>query len=240
MISQRSRLLGATSRTVRSLALGALVSLVSTAALAVPTLTARTVDFEDLAVTGFSTQPVDGYQGFDWGDGIHVLCRENPAVPCGANQYAATSGATTSRLISRSDATAFYFDGGDFWSRRAADAVGDFFFILYNGANVVYRGDDRDLTPSGREERMLLSGTPQFRTPGYTGPITAMSFLFDNDDYDHFAFDRLNFRVLVEPAGPTTPPAAVPVPATAPLLALALGLLAWRRRPGRVARRGTV
>lgn len=222
-------------RTTLALAFSALATLTSGVAVAVPVLTPLTVDFEDLNIPGFSVQPSGGYQGFDWGNGIHVLCREAPAAPCGDNQYAATSGANTSRLISRTDDSAFYFDGGDFWSRRGADAVGDFYFILYSGNTVVYQGNNKDLTPSGDRERMLLSATPSARSTGYSGPITAMSFIFDNDDYDHFAFDNLRFRVLAEPAGTgstpgTTPGTAVPAPASAPLIALGLGLLAWRRR----------
>lgn len=221
---------------------------VASPSLATPVLTPLTVTFEDLTVTGFSAKPSTGYQGFDWGDGLHVLCREAPAASCSDNNYMATAGEFTSRQISRTDDAAFYFDGGDFWSRRGVDAVGNFYFILYSGANVVYRGDDKDLTGSGKVEKMLLSGTPSFRTPGYADPITAMSFFFGNDDHDHFAFDNLKFRVWAEPADagsgpgsdggavdpgqPGTPAHAVPTPASAPLLLLGLALLASRRRFG--------
>lgn len=236
MTFRLSRLLG------RSLpvALAVLATLGTTASIAAPVLTPLAVDFEDLTVSGFSVRPGSGYQGFDWGDGFHVMCRENPLASCDINNYVATD-TSGSRLISRTDDTAFYFDGGEFWSRRGLDAVGDFYFILYSGGAVVYRGDDKDLTGSGKEEKMLLSGTPTFRSPSYAGPITAMAFFFDNDDYDHFAFDNLAFRVLLEPAGPGdvggpvdpgTPGNSVPTPASAPLLVLGLGLLAWRRRHG--------
>lgn len=218
---------------------------------AVPVLTPLTVDFEDLAFSGYATQPGAGYQGFNWGNGIYVQCGEAGGTDCGsvgaaANQYASTAGQFSSRYIGRTDGAGFYFDGGDFWSRRGADAVGDFYFILYGqNGQAVYQGNDKDLTGTGKEEKMVFTNEHTWMAPSYSDLIFGLSFIFDNDDYDHFAFDNLAFRALVAPLvdtglilteGAVTPAEGtatgntVSEPGTMALVATGLLVAAWMRR----------
>lgn len=252
---------------VVALALG----LCAAAAQAVPVLTDLTVDFEDVSISGYAAHLELGYKGFTWGNvapnagfsglagNIFVQCAEAGGTDCstlpGNNQYASTTGqngAAGSYTIRRTDGSGFYFDGGDFWSRRGADAVGDFYFILYGqNGQTMYRGDNEDLTGSGKREKMVLSGVPTDMAPSFTDMIYGMSFIFDNDDYDHFAFDNLDFRVFVEntgtsgtagaggtsiePAPVGSPTNTVPEPGTLALLGLGLGAAAWSRRRAAVA-----
>lgn len=147
-----------------------------------------------------------GYAGFTWGT-AYVATKLTPA-PAGVQTYVAFSTANT--WILRSDGSDFFFDGADFWSRRAADANGSFYFYLMNDSVVVFDGREDS------ENRMRFNSTPTFLQSGYSGPIDYMALVFDQggDDWDHLAMDNFQFRAQA---------VAVPEPAT--YLTMAFGLV---------------
>lgn len=165
---------------------------------------AEVIDFEDLGHSGGGTHMPDTYAGLRWDiSAWHYLSASS------GNNYLALS--TSSTLVLAASASAeFYFHGADFWSRRAADANADFYFVLYRDGVTVYNG----LEDSNGRQR--FDGVPGHFTPAYNGLIDAFALAFDNDDYDHLAMDNLNIAV-------------VPEPASASLLALAF-LASGRRR----------
>ena len=198
----------------------------------------RTLDFEDLAAPAGSTSNGNeiftgalrnGYAGFNWaGFGPagtpsgNYFSTENKLT---GNNYVALSGGGS--FITRSDGADFFFDGLDVWSRRGLDANGDFSFMLYNNGQTVYNGS------TDKAGRNVFTGTSQtflaevFGSNGnaaYSGPIDAMAFFFDNDDYDHMAFDNLQVRVsAIAPGTPAR--TSVPEPGSHALLLAGLGLI---------------
>jgi hypothetical protein len=243
----------------RVLALGA--TLVSGAAHAA----ILTVDFEDLVVSGYSVQPGNGYQGFTWGSGLYVLCRENPAIPCSDNNYIATSP-NSSFHIRRTDNSAFTFLGGDFWS-RTIDTT-EFYFVFY-GANgsVLYQGNEKGTNPlddgQKKEEKFVaqpVNNPDKTMVPSvFKDQVLGMSFIVKATDPGHLAFDNLRFDVTQASydaqiaaqisqavADPVVVPDTValaaldtntvPEPTTLALLSLGLGAVAWSRRRAAVAR----
>jgi len=181
---------------------------------------AGTLTFDDLGQSSVGTHLPAGFGGFDWGDRWYYMTRA--VTPNETFLATSTIGST---LIRRSDGADFHFDGADFHSRRAADASGDFFFVLYHEGRTVYQGN-----LLGNEGRMRFTGTPTLLTPGYSGPIDGMAFGFDNDDYDHLAMDNFRFRAQV------AAPLLVPEPENWVLMAAGLGLVSGLA--GRHKRRG--
>ncbi len=176
---------------------------------------AGTLEFDDLG-SGSGAHLPEGFGGFDWGDRWYYMTRA--AAPDQTFLATSTVGST---MIRRSDGADFHFDGADFFSRRGADANGDFFFVLYHDGQTVYQGN-----LLGNDGRMRFTGTPTLLAPDYAGPIDGMAFGFDNDDYDHLAMD--NFRFRAEAIAPLP----VPEPESWLLMGAGLGLvrLIARRR----------
>lgn len=155
----------------------------------------------------------EGYGGFSWGSQWYQMSPSTGNTE--ANFLAtSTSGGT---WIFRADHSAFHFDGADFWSRRGADANGDFFFVLYgHDGEVLYNGND-----DGNAGRMRFTGTAQLLQANYSGLIYGMAWGFDNDDADHLAMDNFRFRAAAIPA--------VPEPHAGLLALLGVGFLLGRR-----------
>ena len=189
--------------------------------------TPTTLHFDDLAATGIGGARVpDGYAGFNFGVNGPTFYISRPA-PVGAplDNYLAFSS-TSSFSFARTDRSDFYLDGVDFFSRRAADAVGDVYLVLYHDGVTVYNGllekDGRNVfTGTPTTFRPLVFDKDSNTSSAYTGAIDGFALAFDNDDYDHLAMDNLQLRVL----------AAVPEPETWGLMLAGLALL------GTVARR---
>lgn len=199
----------------------------TTTALAQADYQPLTLTFNDLAATGpGGNQLPAGYGGFDFGARGPTFYITRPA-PSGSptDNYLAFS-ASSSFSYFRSDRSAFYLDGVDFFSRRAADAVGDVHFVLYRNGTTVYNGlldkDGRNVfTGTAATFRPMVFDEDTHASAPYGGLIDGFALAFDNDDYDHLAMDNLQLRVL----------AAVPEPQIAVLLLTGLALL------GRIARR---
>lgn len=188
--------------------------------------TAGLLDFDDLGPSTLGVLVPNGYGGFTWGAGWHFLT--TAATPDDTFLALAPTGVrVTNASIARADGQDFYFDGAAFWSRRAADARGDFYFVLYRDGVPVYDGRD-DPDPSARNR---FTDVPTVFTANYAGPIDLMTLAFDGagDDFDHLAMDDFAFRAAL-------PPPNVPLPAPA-LAVLAVMLAGAGRRELRAARR---
>ena len=189
---------------------------------------------------------LNGYAGFRWGafapngtPSTSMFLTENNA---NGNNYVATAGQSVG-FITRADGADFYFDSLDVWSRRGVDAIGDFSFVLYHDGQTVYNGRLENQN-AGRNRFTGVSQSFAALVWGkegntiYSGPVDGMAFAFDNDDYDHFAFDNLKVRVsplAVPYTGPAVPAptiaAAVPEPETYAMFLAGLCLM------GTIARR---
>lgn len=185
-----------------------------TAAYAVdaPVYLSGTLTFDGLIASGASAQVPDGYGGFNWGDSFFATTLTPTPV---VGPYVALTSTGTS--VVRSDFTDFYFDGADFWSRRAGDANGSLYFYLMHDGAVVFDGRE------GSDNRMNFNATPTFMQSGYSGPIDYLAIVFQQggDDYDHLAMDNFQFRALAAP---------VPEPSAYMLMAVGLGLVGWGAR----------
>lgn len=179
-------------------------------ALSLPATAAETVaatlTFNDFAATTVGQLLPEGFAGFEWGDRWYAMSRS--ATPGDTFLASSTVGST---LIRRSDGSDFHFDGADFFSRRGLDANGDFFFVLYHDGATVYQGN----LLGSNAGRMRFTGTPTLLSPDYAGPIDALAFGFDNDDYDHLAMDNFRFRAEA---------VSLPVPEPEPYALLLAGL----------------
>lgn len=150
----------------------------------IPAKAQNLMDFNDLGASTGGTHMPAAYNGFAWaGTDWHYM--SNAFAP--GNTYLALSGSSTQ--IRRTDGTAFFFDGADFWSRRGLDAAGDFYFVLYYRGSVVYNGRTE-------KQKIRFTGTPTLFRPPYTGLVDMVAFAFDKPgrggDWDHLAMD--NFR----------------------------------------------
>ncbi|MCA9257310.1 MAG: hypothetical protein KDA33_16805 [Phycisphaerales bacterium] len=147
---------------------------------------ALVIDFDDLGPSTLGVHMPTLYQGLQWDlSDWHYLSLANEPN----NTFLALAGADTF-FFSPAGGEDFFFDGADFWSRRAADANGDFYFILIHDGATVYNGLN---DPDGRQR---FQGTPQLLAPNYTGPVDGIAFAFDGggDDWDHLAMDNLRIR----------------------------------------------
>lgn len=99
----------------------------------------------------------------------------------------------------------FYLDGADFWSRRAGDANGDFYFVLYHNGVTVYNG----LVENNGRQR--FDSVHRTFVPNYTGPISAFALAFDSNgtDWNHLAMDNLRIRPVNPPPPAGCSPADV-------------------------------
>lgn len=170
------------------------------------------LDFDELPNATVGVHLPDGYGGFSWGSQWYQM---SPTTGNTETNFLATS-TSGGTWIFRADRSAFYFDGADFWSRRGADASGDFFFVLYGqNGEVLYNGDN-----DGNAGRMRFTGTAQLLQAHYDGLIYGMGWGFDNDDADHLAMDNFRFRAAIP---------AVPEPHAGLLALLGVGFLLGRR-----------
>ncbi|MCA9292795.1 MAG: hypothetical protein KDA20_03170 [Phycisphaerales bacterium] len=168
---------------VRFRAMGALA-----AAACCSATCAATLDFDDLGSSTLGIHMPDEYGGLGWSlSDWHYLTLA--AAP--TETFLALGGSVG--YISGLGGREFFLDGADFWSRRAADAAGDFYFILYNNGVVVYDGRN-----DGNDGRMRFTDVHQLLVPNYTGPIDGFAFAFDGggDDWDHLAMDNLQVRFV--------------------------------------------
>lgn len=145
------------------------------------------IDFEDLAPSTIGTPMVAGYAGLNWGSGWHHM------TSIGGNNFLALSIPST--FVVSSDGTDFVFEGAEFWSRRGADPIGDFYFVLYHDGVTVYNGLIED------DGRQRFDATPRFFATNYTGLIDGFAIAFDNDDHDHLAMDNLRASGIPTPGG---------------------------------------
>lgn len=198
-------LLEVATRRQLPMALGCLLVAATTAASAELVV----IDFQDLAPPAQFEKVPDLYQGLFWGSSSWFY-GELDSDP--GQIYAALGSANAA--ISGINGADFFFDGADYWSRRVADANGDFYFVLYHDGQQVYDGrNDQD----GRQR---FDENPQRFVPNYTGPVDYVALAFDGggDDWDHLAMDNMQIRTIV------------PSPGALALLSLG-GLLAATRRP---------
>lgn len=187
--------------------------LLSVAALGVAACASRSsaslIDFNDLGPSVGGTHMPDLYSGLRWtpSDWHYMSLASNPG-----DTFLALSG-TGTFVLSPLGGADFFFDGADFWSRRALDSNGDFYFVLYHDGATVYNGLTAD---AGRQR---FDATHRTFVPSYTGPVDGFAIAFDNDDWDHLAMDNLRVRLI-------------PSPSMASLLAAAFTVRKGRRRRG--------
>jgi len=163
------------------LALSALTLAAATAA------SAEVLDFNDLGPSSGGALMPAVYGGLRWeGSSWHFM-----TSPAGNTFLALSLPNTLVRLAPKGNE--FQFNGMQVWSRRGADAIGDFYFFLYHNGQTVYNGFE---DPDGRQR---FNGTPQFFTPNYKGPVDAFAIGFDNDDHDHIAIDDLDIAFIAAP-----------------------------------------
>jgi hypothetical protein len=188
------------------------------------------ITFEGLAATGAggSLLPV-GYGGlnFNVAPALSTYYINNGSF---GTSYVAFSPSASARTFTLTSQTPFYLDGINFFSRRTADAAGDVYLVLYNGATTVYNGlNERDgrITFNGTSTTYFpLVEDPDTRTSSpFTGLITGFGLAFTHptsNDLDHLAMDNLQLRIL----------SSIPEPAVYGLLAggFALSLAGLRRR----------
>lgn len=154
-----------------------------------PASRAAVISFNDLGPSTGGTHMPDQYSGLRWATSNwhSMTLASNPA-----DTFLALSGTSTT-VLTVLNGPDFYLDGADFWSRRGADANGDFYFVLYHDGVTVYNG--RTAT-NGRQR---FNATHSTFVPDYTGPIDGFAIAFDNDDWDHLAMDNLNIRFIPSP-----------------------------------------
>ena len=189
-----------------------------------------TLTFEGLAATGAGGALLPaGYGGFNFNVAPALSSYYINDGSFGTS-YMAFSPTASARTFTLTSQTPFYLDGINFFSRRALDAAGTVYLVLYNGGTTVYNGLEE------RDGRINFTGTsttfvplvedPDTRTSSpYTGLITGFGLAFThptNNDLDHLAMDNLQVRIL----------SSVPEPAVYGLLAggFALGAAGLRRR----------
>ena len=150
---------------------------------------ASPISFNDLGPSTGGTRMPATYADLRWGgsDWHYMSLASSPL-----NTFVALSSAST--LVSSAPdgvhvgGPDFYFDGAEFWSRRGADANGDFYFVLYHDGVTVYNGRIED------DGRQRFDGTARLFVPGYSGPVDGFALAFDNDDWDHLAMDNVRIR----------------------------------------------
>ena len=142
-------------------------------------------DFQDLETQDLFQRVPDHYKDLSWAASSWFY-GEFANEP--GQNYAALG--SSNGTIAGIDGEDFYFDGADYWSRRTADAQGDFYFVLYHDGQLVYDGRE---VPGGRQR---FDGAPQFFQPSYTGLVDIVALVFDGggDDWDHLAMDNFQFR----------------------------------------------
>ena len=145
----------------------------------------QTVTFNDLSATPIGLNVPAGYGGFNWGLQWYYMSTTSAETL----NYLAMGTLQAGTLIQRVDRAPFYYDGATFWSRRAADANGSFYYVLYLQGKTVFDG-----TQSSKG-RMRFTGTPRLIPTGYKGLVDGVAFVFHKDDYDHVAADDFRFRV---------------------------------------------
>ena len=149
------------------------------------TYTKQVVNFNDLSATPIGLHVPAGYGGFNWGLQWYYMTSSSPDT----QNYLAMGTIQAGTLIQRADRLPFYYDGAMFWSRRAADANGSFYYVLYLNGKTVFDG-----TQSSKG-RMRFDGAPKLIRTGYKGLVDTVAFVFHKDDYDHVAADDFRFRV---------------------------------------------
>lgn len=145
---------------------------------------AELLTFNDLGPSSGGALMPAVYGGLQWlGSSWHYM------TAASGNTFLALSTASTIVRIP-SGGREFTFNGVRVWSRRGADAVGDFYFVLYHDGATVYNGFE---DPDGRQR---FDGKPRVFVPNYAGPIDAFAIGFDNDDHDHIAIDDLDIAFM--------------------------------------------
>ncbi|MCA9309770.1 MAG: hypothetical protein KDA21_01090 [Phycisphaerales bacterium] len=148
------------------------------------------IDFQDLAPPASFLAVPDLYHGLSWAssDWFYGELGSDPG------QIYVALGSSNAAIygINGDD---FFFDGADYWSRRTADANGDFYYVLYHDGQQVYDGRNES------DGRQRFDGAPQHLAPNYAGPVDIVALAFDGggDDWDHLAMDNLLIRTIGVP-----------------------------------------